>query len=262
MAGVWAACWRVYRQRFVPWIALNMLRERRTLRIVHPETDRLAPNAIINSTLFKLFQQLSVKGPKIGSRKLKDDDGSIALVASEGMFKALGFTLSLDPSLVSGAGIGVFVKAGRVSQGEVVCMYAGTVYEPGEPVLLQSLGNRYLFRCIDGLLIDGKAKGLSRLIYRSCSGRDWLGPHPLSDTTWLSADRLNPAAVGQYVNNCCPDRPANVAYQEFDVPLDFPLALRRFLPNVPYTSQPGRLCTCEASLRNEFEDENANCLTT
>uniref|UniRef100_UPI00358E96C3 SET domain-containing protein 9 isoform X3 n=1 Tax=Myxine glutinosa TaxID=7769 RepID=UPI00358E96C3 len=194
MAGVWAACWRVYRQRFVPWIALNMLRERRTLRIVHPETDRLAPNAIINSTLFKLFQQLSVKGPKIGSRKLKDDDG--------------------------------------------------TVYEPGEPVLLQSLGNRYLFRCIDGLLIDGKAKGLSRLIYRSCSGRDWLGPHPLSDTTWLSADRLNPAAVGQYVNNCCPDRPANVAYQEFDVPLDFPLALRRFLPNVPYTSQPGRLLRC------------------
>uniref|UniRef100_A0A8C4R260 SET domain-containing protein n=1 Tax=Eptatretus burgeri TaxID=7764 RepID=A0A8C4R260_EPTBU len=139
----------------------------RTLRIVQPnETDRLAPNAVVNSTLFKLFEQLSVEGPKIRSRKWKDNDGSIALVASEGMLKALGFTLALEPSLVSGAGIGVFVKAGRVRQGEVVCMYAGTVYEPGEPVLLQSLGNRYLLRCIDGLLIDGKAKGLSRLIYR------------------------------------------------------------------------------------------------
>uniref|UniRef100_A0A8C4QA89 SET domain-containing protein n=1 Tax=Eptatretus burgeri TaxID=7764 RepID=A0A8C4QA89_EPTBU len=87
------------------------------------------------------------------------------------------------------------------------------------------------------------------LFCRSCSGRDWLGPHPLSDITWLSADRLNPAAVGQYVNNCCPDRPANVAYQEFDVPLDFPLALRRFLPNVPYTSQLVR-CMVLVALRD------------
>ena len=30
--------------------------------------------------------------------------------------------------------------------------------------------------------------------------------------------------------------PANVAYQEFDVPLDFPFHLRKFIPNNFYSS--------------------------
>ncbi len=38
--------------------------------------------------------------------------------------------------------------------------------------------------------------------HRSCSGRDRLGPFPLSDCSWLTSDPVNPLAVGQYVNNC------------------------------------------------------------
>lgn len=44
----------------------------------------------------------------------------------------------------------------------------------------------------------------------------------------------NPLAVGQYVNNCSNDRPANVCYQEWDVPAAFPAELKQYLPNTAY----------------------------
>ena len=44
--------------------------------------------------------------------------------------------------------------------------FVGTIYWPHEPVLFQSIGNPFIFRCIDGMLIDGNDKGLSKLIYR------------------------------------------------------------------------------------------------
>lgn len=97
--------------------------------------------------------------------------------------------------------------------------------------------------------------------HRSCSGRDRLGPFPLSDCSWLTSDPVNPLAVGQYVNNCSngqsvwlqfvpstvikenirllsvlssTEKAANVCYQEYDVLDGFPLELRQFLPNVNY----------------------------
>ncbi|XP_048786451.1 SET domain-containing protein 9 isoform X2 [Lagopus muta] len=78
----------------------------------------------------------------------------------------------------------------------------GTVYRKHEPIFFQSLGNPFIFRCIDGILIDGNDKGLSRSVYRSCSWRDQLGPFQMSDVSWLTAAPQNPLAVGQYVNNC------------------------------------------------------------
>ena len=45
----------------------------------------------------------------------------------------------------------------------------GTVYQPYEPILFQSLANPFIFRCVDGVLIDGKDTGLSRMIYRYSS---------------------------------------------------------------------------------------------
>lgn len=38
--------------------------------------------------------------------------------------------------------------------------------------------------------------------FRSCNGRDRLGPLKMSDSTWLTSEFHNPLAVGQYVNNC------------------------------------------------------------
>ncbi|XP_009462545.1 PREDICTED: SET domain-containing protein 9 [Nipponia nippon] len=112
---------------------------------------------------------------------------------------------------------------------------ASTVYRKHEPIFFQSLGNPFIFRCIDGVLIDGNDKGLSRSVYRSCSRRDQLGPFQMSDESWLTAAPQNPLAVGQYVNNCSHEKAANVCYQEFDVPGYFPVELKQYLPNIVYS---------------------------
>lgn len=45
--------------------------------------------------------------------------------------------------------------------------------------------------------------------------------------------------------------PANVAYQEFSVPMDFPFHLRQFLPNVFYFPHSAEDLT-QRSVENEF----------
>ena len=49
-------------------------------------------------------------------------------------------------------------------KGIILC--AGAVYMPHEPLLLQSLRNPFVFRCVDGVMIDGNHRGLSRWIYK------------------------------------------------------------------------------------------------
>ncbi|KAK3521322.1 hypothetical protein QTP70_003161 [Hemibagrus guttatus] len=105
-------------------------------------------------------------------------------------------------SSLPGAGLGVFVTRGQVPKGVPVAMYPGTIYQADEPIFFQSIRNPFVFRCIDAVLIDGNDKGLSRLVFKSCSGRDRLGPFHLSDSSWLTLGPENPLAVGQYVNNC------------------------------------------------------------
>ncbi|OXB80148.1 UNVERIFIED_CONTAM: hypothetical protein H355_011606 [Colinus virginianus] len=185
--------WDAYKYRFVPWLAFNVRRQRRTLRYV-PESsqDKIVSDGEVFETLLKVFTALLVndfgrQGP--GAAPLPD----------------------------------------------------GTVYRKHEPIFFQSLGNPFIFRCIDGVLIDGNDKGLSRSVYRSCSWRDQLGPFQMSDVSWLTAAPQNPLAVGQYVNNCSYEKAANVCYQEFDVPRHFPVELRQYLPNVVYSHEIERL---------------------
>ncbi|NWI09735.1 SETD9 protein, partial [Crypturellus soui] len=153
----------------------------------------------------------------------------------EVLFNTLGFSIARDQSSLLSAGTGVFVSKGFVPKGTLVSMYPGTVYRKYEPIFFQSLGNPFIFRCIDGVLIDGNDKGLSRAVYRSCSRRDQLGPLRTSDASWLTAAPQNPLAVGQYVNNCSREKAANVCYQEFDVPGSFPVELKQYLPNIVYS---------------------------
>jgi len=49
------------------------------------------------------------------------------------------------------------------------CRCTGVVYKPGEPLLLQSVGNSFVLRCIDGLHIDGNDRRISAAIYRSAA---------------------------------------------------------------------------------------------
>ncbi|XP_072172984.1 uncharacterized protein [Diadema setosum] len=147
------------------------------------------------------------------------------------MYDVLGFSIKRRPSQIRDGGLGVYVTKGVVPKGTVVAVYPGTIYMHSEPMLLQSLGNPFIFRCLDGIHIDGHDKYLSRMIFRSCAQRDRLGPHVFCDISWLTPCLLNPMAVGQYVNNQYKGAPANVCYQEFDVPVNFPVNLRKFIPN-------------------------------
>lgn len=98
----------------------------------------------------------------------------------------------------------MFVSRGTVPPRTVVCWYPGTVYLPGDPLLLPSIGNPYIFSCADGRHVDGRGSGLSGLVFGSCAGRDQMGPYPAADLTWRTELPANPLAVGQFVNNHAP----------------------------------------------------------
>ncbi|KAF1408152.1 SET domain-containing protein 9, partial [Spheniscus magellanicus] len=157
----------------------------------------------------------------------------LVLAGRKVLFNTLGFSITQDQSFPMSAGTRVFITKGFVLKGMVVSMYSDTVYRKHEPFFFQSLGNSFIFRCIDSILIDGNDKGLSRSVYRSCSRRDQLGPFQMSDVSWLTAALQNPLAVGQYVNSCSHET-ANVCYQEFDVLGYFSVEVKQYLPNIVY----------------------------
>lgn len=152
------------------------------------------------------------------------------------MKEVLGFTVERQPSRIIGGGNGVVVTNGVIREGTVAAIYPGLVYNSWEPILLQSINNQFVFRCIDNIHVDGNDRGMSRYLYRSCAQRDRLGPYWLCDTSWLTECPVNPLAIGQYVNNHTKQYPANVAYQEVDITEEFPFRLRCYLPNTRYGS--------------------------
>ncbi|XP_049454390.1 SET domain-containing protein 9-like isoform X1 [Epinephelus fuscoguttatus] len=250
--------WKSYRHRFVPWIILNLSKNEKTLRQV-PELseDKLVPDEEVSHSLLQLFrlllrsQHVTHGEPRATQTHFlrqvtseEDQGGGNSVCGDDAMFQCLGFCIDRRPSTLPFAGTGVFVTRGFVPKGATVAMYPGTVYQAYEPILLQSIRNPFVFRCIDGVLIDGNDKGISKMVFNSCSGRDRLGPFMMSDTSWLTESPLNPLAVGQYVNNCSNESPANVCYQEYDVPHKFPIELRQYLPNVNYSNDTQRPLRC------------------
>ncbi|MED6265205.1 hypothetical protein CHARACLAT_023030 [Characodon lateralis] len=250
------AKWRSYRHRFVPWVVLNLSKNEKTLRQVTDRSeDKVIPDEQVSQSLLRLFRAFlrssgglipGVQTSFLPRIPLHQDQNENVL------FQALGFCIERRPSSLPFAGTGVFVSRGFVPKGATVAMYPGTVYQPYEPILLQSIRNPFVFRCIDGVLVDGNDKSISRMVFRSCSGRDRIGPYMTSDTSWLTDSPQNPLAVGQYVNNCSNERPANVCYQEYDVPDSFPIELRQYLPNVNYShcTQRRLRCVVLVSLRD------------
>lgn len=258
--------WKSYRHRFVPWVVLNLSKNEKTLRQVSERSkDKLVPDEEVSQILLKLFRVLLrshwAQHGELRTAQIQflrgittEDDQCVGnpVCGDDAMFQSLGFCVNRKPSTLPSAGTGVFVTKGFVPKGATVAMYPGTVYQSYEPIFLQSIRNPFVFRCIDGVLIDGNDKGISKMVFRSCSGRDRIGPFMMSDASWLSDSPLNPLAVGQYVNNCSNEWPANVCYQEYDVPDNFPCELRQYLPNVNYsldTRGPLR-CVVLVSLRD------------
>ncbi|XP_062870388.1 SET domain-containing protein 9 [Trichomycterus rosablanca] len=273
--------WKSYRHRFVPWIALNLQKNQRTLRQVkHQSEDKRISDDQVLATLVHLFTALLKNDASNQSKKLRllptsyqpmnhithnAEAQGLKVPPTDTMLQVLGFCVEKMPSSLESAGTGVFVTQGLVPKGVTVAMYPGTVYQADNPILIQSIRNPFVFRCIDGVLIDGNDKGLSKLVFRSCSGRDQLGPFCLCDSSWLTSHPENPLAMGQYVNNCSNEKAANVCYQEFDVPNDFPLELRQYLPNANYsiTIQRKLRCVVLVSLRaiNKGEELLSNYYT-
>lgn len=113
----------------------------------------------------------------------------------------LGFHLSIRPSQIPNSGLGVFLHRHHptpastststktpttVPTGTIVALYPGTLYRPGEAIFFNSLQNRYILKCEDGIFVDGKPTGLSGSIFRSANGRDnFPGCVPTADTTWM-----------------------------------------------------------------------------
>ncbi|ORZ41185.1 hypothetical protein BCR44DRAFT_1456849 [Catenaria anguillulae PL171] len=133
---------------------------------------------------------------------------------------------------------------------QVISIYPGTIYSPTDPILFASIHNAYILRRLDGHLIDGNPRGLSRWIYQGLVRRYWWpGTRwpPCDPGDWLldpehkpEIDLRNPYAIGQFINHGTPDRPANVAYVEVEMPLDtLPLHLHQYLPNAPYRAWHG-----------------------
>ncbi|VDL79486.1 unnamed protein product [Nippostrongylus brasiliensis] len=152
--------------------------------------------------------------------------------ANETLERHLGFRLTRGPSTIAGCGKGVFVKRGRVPPRSVVAIYPGTIYDPWDSILLQSIGNHFILRCQDGTIIDGNDIRLSRRVHRSCAFRD-LAPN-VSDLTWLEGEPFNFLNMGQYINNEPAPGAHNVQYFDLDIH-NWPQRLRKFLPFVAYS---------------------------
>lgn len=58
---------------------------------------------------------------------------------------------------------------------------------PSEPILFVSIANQYILKCVDGIYVDGKSKGLSKRVYKSIYKREnWPGAIQISDWTWMN----------------------------------------------------------------------------
>nr|XP_039267841.1 SET domain-containing protein 9-like [Styela clava] len=211
--------WNSYKYRFVPWIKLKN-KSLPSARVTNIGSDKIISDAEVLQQVTKAFKNLER--------------------SEEKLVKSRGFSLEVRKSTLTGAGRGVFVRRGAVKKGTVVSFYPGTIYLPYESIFFQSIANPFIFKCSDGILIDGNNKGISKLIFKSCAERDRVGPYLTADVTWLNPYKSSLNNIGQIVNNQTSANPANVCYQEFDFPDDFPLELKKFIPHVFYQSLCGR----------------------
>ncbi|KAH0627955.1 hypothetical protein JD844_008555 [Phrynosoma platyrhinos] len=156
LRALWSR-WESYKYRFVPWIAFNLRHKRRTLRFVPEESkDKIVSDEDVLRTLLKTFRALFINDlsrqmfllnffPEIKSKypELQTAHSTISKAIDDNQQSQIFF-----------------------SPEEVFLSQTGTVYEKYEPIFFQSIGNPFIFRCIDGVLIDGNDKGISKAIYR------------------------------------------------------------------------------------------------
>jgi len=161
-----------------------------------------------------------------------------------------GWCVVKKPSSFPNAGYGAFLD-GKAGVHEVLSIYPGAVYNPGDPIFFPSFRNPYVIRRSDGVSIDGKYFSLSKYIYSSLAAKQGPG---LCDASWLqiSSDSWehkmrSPLSQGQLINHYLPlldnmdttinnraHFAPNVMYCEFEFPMSFPEHLRYLIPHCNY----------------------------
>ena len=245
--------WKSYRHRFLPWLALNLQHRMipESVQIDKESKGTFSSKEIENCLKEMLYRfenpcksvetALIIFGRDSTCRRILFDE--CGRKNREILLRDFGFDLSIKTSAMPGAGKGVFLRKGMIKRGQVVALYPGTIYMPYQPIFLPSIKNPYVFRCFDGVFIDGNYRGMSAMFYKSIHGRDRIGSQiPICDISWLHLrsviedekldevnERLsdsslnlviNPLNVGQIVNNANPKMPghsANIAYQEINL---------------------------------------------
>jgi hypothetical protein len=238
---MFAKWWSSYKWRFAPYAALRMSRmDRRT-------ADKNELNNL-KMDVVKYLLHMHACFPLIPLEFAGANDRAAELRLAS--IEHLGFDMHTRASLQTRAGRGVFVRHGRVRVGQLAQFYPGTFYAPYDPILLPSLANAYILRCVDGAYVDGKARALSASIHRSCVLRDRIGCVLTGDMSWMHDDdqtsddpRLVASALhfGHIVNNASTSTLANVSYEEVTImsadvhpPIELWM-LRRFLPYAHYS---------------------------
>ncbi|XP_020891831.1 SET domain-containing protein 9-like [Exaiptasia diaphana] len=229
----WLEWWRGYKYRFVPWLTFNL--KNRTVREVPSiAQDSIIPTDELLHSLTTFIGELHKHDQKACDlNKYSQREANLHV-----MKEFFGYQVERRSSLLSGGGQGLFVTSGEVPRGSLVALYPGCIYWPHEPILFQSISNQFVFRCVDGLLIDGNDRSISKHIFRSSGKRDQIGPFFTCDMSWLDNLYINPLAIGQYANNASKMYPANVAYQELDILFkSIPIHLLKYIPNVWYGAE-------------------------
>ena len=148
--GCLAAGWSEYKYRFLPWIAVNLrkeLREGRQHECVRNDEHYLGRLQSLLRAFTRpdddpwlLYRDTRRRRHLFAS--LHDDNRRV-------MLREFGFSVRVRASRIAGAGNGVFVDEGRVREGQIVALYPGTQYEPYQPLLLQSIRNKYILRWVN-----------------------------------------------------------------------------------------------------------------
>lgn len=164
---------------------------------------------------------------------------------------AVGNSKDDDPivrvSTIPSAGMGLFAGNRGHRKGDVVCLYPGTVYCPGDAgIFACSIRNNYVLRTNQGYTIDGKPHGLSRIVYRSAERRDSYIAHmnPSASTGWLGHTNALLQKQGHcfgHVVNCSTSEP-NLMYVEYDLSREFVCSSNNdkmfmHVPNVMYSRE-------------------------
>ncbi|GMS90378.1 hypothetical protein PENTCL1PPCAC_12553, partial [Pristionchus entomophagus] len=229
-----------YARRFTPFLLGRILRtDPKTIRkTIIVDSEQVA--AQLKSVIAKLND--SFRYPVLLDGETRKSMAEIRHEMRSLLFEELGFELRREKSSVC-EGEGVFLSRGATSSHTLFCLYPGTLYGLGDPILIQSLGNSFILKCRDGQMIDGNDRRISRSIFKSCAYRDF--GHRVCDLTWLERDPVTGSAVdpanflnmGQYVNDAR-DVKGNVQYIDVDI-IDWPLSLRRWLPYATYRPREG-----------------------